>query len=451
MAGNAISVDYWPASKIKHYDKKLRKRDDAIEPARARIQRYGFRAPLLISGAGVIIDGATDYDAGVKLGMDSFPVIVCDGLSEEEVRGLRLSIARGREHETWDKGILALEMSELQGLSFDLADTGFNTSEITGLLAKVSGNTDPDATPATPSNPVTVAGDVWLLGDHRIICGDSTDPAVVSALLGKLKPLLMVTDPPYGDDYDPTWRQTREAPGLHGGGRGGEKLANDTRADWREAYVLFPGEVAYVWHSDKGAPAFGLDLDAAGFETRAQIVWVKQRPVIGRGNYNFQHEACWYAVRKKATANWKGGGGQSTVWNIEHVESETGHPTQKPVECMKRGIENNSSPGQLVYDPFLGSGTTIIAAQMTGRVALGVELSPAYVDVAVLRWQEFTGQVATLVAAQEGESPSLINKTFVEVMAARQPQTPLVPAKSPPAVKKKPSRKRQEATQSARP
>jgi DNA modification methylase len=179
------------------------------------------------------------------------------------------------------------------------------------------------------------------------------------------------------------------------------EVLNDDRADWREAWALFPGEVAYVWHGALHAPLVAQSLEAAGFAIRAQIIWDKTGLVIGRGDYHWQHEPCWYAVRKAGKGHWAGDRKQTTVWAIPHQKSETGHGTQKPVACMLRPIENNSSPGQAIYEPFSGSGTTIIAAEMSGRACHAVELNPAYVDVAVQRWQAFTGQAAVLESTGE--------------------------------------------------
>jgi DNA modification methylase len=215
----------------------------------------------------------------------------------------------------------------------------------------------------------------------------------------------MVTDPPYGVDYDPNWRN--EASRWSGstvklGASAIGKVSNDDRADWLEAWQLFPGNVAYVWHAGLRGGEVALSIRAAGFELRSQIIWNKTRLVIGRGNYHWQHEPCWYAVRKSNRGEWQGDRTQSTVWDIPKPKtSETGHSTQKPIECMKRPIENNSKPGDAVYEPFSGSGTTIIAAEMTGRKCYALEISPAYVDVAIQRWQTFTGLTATLASTGE--------------------------------------------------
>lgn len=237
-------------------------------------------------------------------------------------------------------------------------------------------------------------GDIWHLGPHRLRCGDSTEPEAVVRVLDGNRPRLKVTDPPYAVSYDPDWRH--EA-GVSSSGRIG-RVQNDDRADWREAWALFPGSIAYIWHGALHAAEVAVSLDATGFSIRSQIIWAKERLVIGRGDYHWQHEPCWYAVREKG--NWTGDRKQTTLWTISSRDqnAETVHSTQKPVECMRRPIVNNTSPGEPVYDPFLGSGTTLIAAETTSRTCLGVELDPAYVDVAIRRWQDFTGRKATLDA-----------------------------------------------------
>jgi hypothetical protein len=193
-------------------------------------------------------------------------------------------------------------------------------------------------------------------------------------------------------DYRPDWRG-RAGVNANTGKMG--RVANDDRADWREAWALFPGSVAYVWHAGRFASLVQESLIACGFDIRAQIVWAKDRFALSRGHYHYQHEPCWYAV--KGTAHWKGDRSQSTLWTIPAREDRGhGHGTQKPVECMRRPIVNNSAPGQAVFEPFSGSGTTIIAAETTGRVCHAIEISPAYVDVAVIRWQEFAGADAVL-------------------------------------------------------
>jgi DNA modification methylase len=341
------------------------------------------------------VDGHLRLKAAQRMGLVDVPVALADDLTEAQVKAFRLLANRSAAWAEWDDELLTLEFQELQDLGFDLGLTGFEASEIGALLeAPTTGLTDPDDVPEVPAVPVSQIGDVWRLGGHRLVCGDATDAAVVDAALAGVTPHLMVTDPPYGVKYDPTWRNRA---GVSTTKRTGA-VANDDRADWREAWALFRGDVAYVWHGALHAVTVAESLVACGFTVRAQIVWAKDRLVLGRGDYHWQHEPCIYCVR--GTGHWSGDRRQTTLWSIPSRDQDatTIHGTQKPVECMRRPILNNSSPGQAVYEPFSGSGTTLIAAEMTGRVCHAIELDPAYVDVAVQRWQAFTGKDAVLAA-----------------------------------------------------
>jgi DNA modification methylase len=359
----------------------------------ASIREFGFAVPVLTDEDGGIIAGHGRVLAARHLGLDEVPVMIARGWSEAQRRAYVLADNKLALNAGWDEALLRVELADLRGLGADLSLLGFSQNEVAALLVdETAGLTDPDAVPEVPAEPVARAGDVWRLGRHRLVCGDSTAPEAAEAALDGVRPHLMVTDPPYGVEYDPAWRNRA---GLGTTARTG-KVANDDRADWREAWALFPGEVAYVWHGALHAAAVAESLTACGFDIRAQIIWAKDRLVLGRGHYHWQHEPCWYAVRKTAVGHWSGDRKQTTLWQIASrgQDAETTHGTQKPVECMRRPIENNSSPGQAIYEPFCGSGTTLIAAEMTGRACHAIELAPAYVDVAVLRWQDFTGQQA---------------------------------------------------------
>ena len=232
----------------------------------------------------------------------------------------------------------------------------------------------------------------------------------MARLLRDATPFLMVTDPPYGVDYDPAWRN--EA--LGEGNRSVGRVANDTRVDWTPAWALFPGAVAYVWHASLFGPAVVTSMTAADFVLRSQIIWRKPHFAIGRGHYHWQHEACLYACRDGRSAKWCGDRTQSTVLDIANGLSQggprlpenelTGHGTQKPVECMERPIRNHGDVSDVVYEPFSGSGTTIIAAERQQRVCYAVEVVPAYVQVAIDRWEAFTGQRAVKVGEADGRS-----------------------------------------------
>jgi DNA modification methylase len=358
----------------------------------ASIREFGWTNPVLVDGENGIIAGHGRVLAARMLGLARIPVIELAGLTPAQKRAYVIADNRLALDAGWDTELLALEFADLSELGFDLALTGFGEEEIAALSAMGSkGLTDPDDVPALAPAPVSRMGDLWCMGPHRLICGDSTDAATVERVLAGVTPHLCVSDPPYGVNYDPGWRAALGASKLATG-----KVLNDDRSDWREAWALFPGEVAYVWHGALHATTVAASLEAAGFAIRSQIIWDKTRLVIGRGDYHWQHEPAWYAVRKGGKGHWSGDRKQTTVWSIPHRRNETGHGTEKPVECMRRPIENNSSPGQAVYEPFCGSGTTIIAAEMSGRSCLAVELDPAYVDVAVKRWQAFAGKTARL-------------------------------------------------------
>jgi DNA modification methylase len=357
--------------------------------------------PVLTDETGMLIAGHGRLLAARQLGLVDVPVMVARGWSDARKRAYTILDNKLAQNAGWDEELLGLELADLQSLGFDLGLTGFDDEELKGLFARSAGGgqTDPDEVPDVPAVPVTAPGDVWLLGRHRLVCGDCTDAAVVALALAGSKPHLMTTDPPYGVEYDPAWRN--EA-GLSTTTRTGV-VSNDDRADWRAAWALFPGDVAYVWHAGVYANTVADSLTACGFRIRSQIVWVKPRLVLSRGHYHWQHEPAWYAVRDGATGHWQGARDQTTVWPIGTSEGEadtaTVHGTQKPVECMRRPIENNSKPGDAIYEPFNGSGTTVIAAEMSGRACHAIELDPAYVDVAILRWQAFTGGKATLLAS----------------------------------------------------
>nr|WP_244153654.1 site-specific DNA-methyltransferase [Sulfitobacter delicatus] len=361
------------------------------------IRAFGFNNPVLVDGANGIIAGHGRVLAARQLGLTEVPVIELAHLTDAQKRAYILADNKLAEQAGWDRELLALELGDLGELGIDLEDLGFDGRDLDDLLGHGAADPREEATPEPPADPVSRRGDLWQLGPHRLLCGDATDRGAVARLLDGVTPHLMVTDPPYGVDYDPDWRNRAGAAQTKRTG----KVLNDDRADWRAAWALFPGEVAYVWHGALHATTVAESLSATGFEIRSQIIWAKERLVLSRGHYHWQHEPAWYAVRGKG--HWSGDRKQSTLWSIpsRDQDADTVHGTQKPVECMRRPMLNNSSPGQAVFEPFCGSGTTLIAAETTGRVCLAMELDPAYVDVAVQRWQAFTGQDAVLAGDAE--------------------------------------------------
>lgn len=388
-----------PLVQIIPYARNPRRNEKAVATVAASIAEFGWRQPIVVDEHMVVLAGHTRLEAARQLGLETAPVHIAKGLTEAQARAFRIMDNRSSENAEWDNALLGLELGDLLEAEFDLGLTGFSDEELTALMNGLADDgTGPqegeDEVPETPETPVSRPGDLWLLGNHRLLCGDSTVATDVERVLNGVKPLLMVTDPPYGVEYDPSWRNQAGAAKTKRTG----KVLNDDRADWREAWALFPGDVAYVWHGALHAATVAESLEVAGFTIRSQIVWAKDRLVLSRGDYHWQHEPCWYAVKKTGKGHWAGDRKQTTLWQIANrdQDADTVHGTQKPVECMRRPILNNSSPGQAVYEPFMGSGTTLIAAESTGRVCLGIELNPAYVDVAVQRWQRFTGQQAVL-------------------------------------------------------
>lgn len=411
----AAQVTLRPIEDLKPALRNARLHSEAqIDQLRRSLRDYGWTTAVLVDEDDRIIAGHGRVEAAKREGEAQAPVIVATGWTETQRRAYALADNRIPLNATWDAAALGVELKELSGLGVDLGTLGFDDAEI---HEDTPGLTDPDETPDPPTEEMAVsrAGDVWLLGKHRLLCGDSTVAADVVKILGGVKPHLMVTDPPYGVEYDPAWRNDAiKSDGHAVGARATGQVLNDDRADWREAWVLFPGDVAYVWRAGLFAGVVAESLQATGFELRSQIVWKKSNFAIGRGNYHWHHEPCWYAVREKKKGHWHGDRKQSTVWEIaKPAKSETGHGTQKPVECMKRPIENNSSPGQAIYEPFSGSGTTIIAGEVTGRSVVAIELNPIYVDVAVRRWENFAGNTAIL----DGDG-----RDFATVAAERVPK-----------------------------
>lgn len=387
-----------PLGQIIPYARNPRRNEQAIATVAASIQEFGWRQPIVVDEGHVVLAGHTRLAAAQQLGLDTAPVHVAKGLSEAQARAFRIMDNRSGENAEWDEGLLNLELADLLEAEFDLGLTGFSEDELTALMSSLEDDSGPqegeDEIPETPEDPVSRPGDLWVLGKHRLLCGDATVATDVERVLDGVTPLLMVTDPPYGVEYDPGWRNDTGAAKTKRTG----KVLNDDRADWREAWALFPGDVAYVWHGALHATTVAESLETSGFNIRSQIIWAKDRLVLSRGDYHWQHEPCLYAVKKSGKGHWAGDRKQTTLWQIANKDqdADTVHGTQKPVECMRRPILNNSSPGQAIYEPFMGSGTTLIAAETTGRVCHGIELNPAYVDVAVKRWQQFTGQTATL-------------------------------------------------------
>lgn len=386
--------------------------DEQIDQIVRSINEFGFTNPILINKDGRIIAGHGRYQAAVKMKLAKVPCIRLTQLSERQERAYVIADNKLALNSGWDFQKLTEEIDALVGLDFDMDLLGFNEQELDAILKNdfdlfsggetvdVAGYTRKkhadiveDEPPIEAAEPIAKLGDLYQLGRHRLFCGDSRVKRNVDILLDGAVPNIMVTDPPYGVNYDASWRNEIE-------GHGDAKLAvgkveNDNLASWPETYRNFPGNIAYVWHTGIHAPTVFKDLADEGFTVRSQIIWVKNHFVISRGAYHWQHEPCWYAVRNGEKADWIGDRSQSTTWKIDkQLKNETGHSTQKPVECMAKPMQNHEGD---VFDPFVGSGTSIIAAEQTDRTCYAMEISPAHCDIIIERWEAFSGESAVLL------------------------------------------------------
>ena len=426
-------IEVWPITRLVPYDKNPRKNDSAVDRMCASIQEFGFKIPCLVRCNGEVVDGHLRLKAAHRLGIAEVPVILCDEWSEAQVKAFRLMVNRSVTWANWDDELLAQELRDIEESGLDIALTGFDSKEIDDLLASLEEEEPFEEVPLPPAVPTSRTGDLWLCGPHRVLCGDSTNAADVTRLLRDSEPFLMVTDPPYGIELDNEWR---DRAGLNGCGAAepsylkhrteghqNTTISSDTRADWSEAFELVPSlQVAYVWHASIFTREVLDGLLRIGFLYPQQIIWNKGRIVLTRTHYWYQHEPCWY-VRKK-NAPWYGKAGEnSTIWDSASPkfimggsdEEKYDHPTQKPLALMTKPILNHTRRGELVYEPFLGSGTTLAAAETTARVCYGIELDPKFTDVVVQRWQGMSGKKATLDG--DGRTFSEISKERLQVAA----------------------------------
>ena len=398
-----MQVERWPIDRLIEYARNPRKNDHAVDRVAAAIREFGFRVPVIAKSDGTVVDGHLRLKAAKKLGLETVPVMLADDMTDIQIKAFRLSVNKMAEMAEWDNELLALELADLGEMGFDMDLTGFTLDEISALTPEEiqPGLTDEDAVPEPPAVPVTVLGDVWLLGRHRVMCGDSTSIDAVDKLLNGQEPNTMVTDPPYGVKLDQSWRD--KALGDKAMGKGNKNLvANDERADWYDVWALFRGNVAYVWHASSFTDVVMDSLRRADFEVKQQIIWNKSVMVMGRSDYHFKHEPCWYAIRKNKNHNWIGDRKQTTIWDAappNHImggskEEKTSHPTQKPAALYEKAYLNHTNMGEYTYEPFGGSGTAVIVCEKIGRRSLTMELDPKYVDVIIKRWQDFTGKIA---------------------------------------------------------
>jgi DNA modification methylase len=388
-----MQVIFWPLEKIKPYSRNARKiPQEAVNKVAASIREYGWRQPIVVDRHGVIICGHTRLLAAQKLGLRDAPVHVAENLTPAQVRAYRLLDNRSHEETSWDEDLLGLELLDLKGMGVDLDLTGFDLDEIDGLLARAEGNvglTDPDAVPEVPETPVSMPGDLWILGKHRLLCGDATSAADMETVMAGALADMVFTDSP----YNVALRDGR-----------GRSIVNDNLGLAFEQFLS--GACRNLLEVTKGAIYMCMsssELDTlkrafveAGGHWSTFVIWAKNTFTLGRSDYQRQYEPILYGWKDGTKHFWCGARDQGDVWFINKPVCNELHPTQKPVELIERAIQNSSKSRDTILDAFGGSGSTLIACEKTGRQCRLIEIDPQYVDTAVIRWQDFTGLEAVL-------------------------------------------------------
>jgi DNA modification methylase len=397
-----LVVEWWPIEKVRPYSKNARKLSArAVSVVQTSLNEFGWRQPIVVDGKGVIVVGHTRLLAAQANGEKRVPVHVARDLTAAQAKAYRLMDNRSNEETSWDFGLLSLELTDLRNLDFDLSLTGFNPTDLANTRAAIVGLTDENAVPPAPPNPVSQPGDLWLLGKHRVLCGDCRDAAAIERLMAGAKADMLFMDPPYGVNLTSTQSiaSRRRSDGA--------VIANDSldvgalttflRAAFASALLVTrAGAVWYVTapHGPIGL-AFSVTLAEIGV-WRSSLVWVKDSLVMGRADFHYRHEVVYYGWSPGAAHHAVPTRDQDTVWEIPRPKRSREHPTMKPVELIERALANSSNPADLVGDLFLGSGSTLVACEKTGRVCFGMEIAPNYVDVILQRWEAYTGRVAML-------------------------------------------------------
>ena len=359
------------------------------------IKEFGFTNPVLIDDDNGIIAGHGRVLAAQKLGSSDVPCIRLSHLSETQKRAYVIADNKLAMNAGWDDELLSLEIKDLKDLDFDISLTGFDEMEVSNLLKEVTeGKTDPDEAPEPPEEPVTKPGDLWLLGNHRLFCGNSCDPQHLQLLMDGKLANLWLTDPPYNIAYEGGTKKRKAI-------ENDSMAANDFRQFLRDAYsladtYLCPGASFYIWHADSEGYNFrGAALDV-GWQIRQTLIWNKNNSAFGRSDFHWKHEPCLYGWKEGAAHSWYNDRKQTTVLDFDRPSRSEQHPTMKPVDLMEYCLCNNTQPNSIVLDSFGGSGTTLMACELQNRHARLMELDPAYCDVIVKRWEDFTGKKAVL-------------------------------------------------------
>jgi len=370
--------------------------DDQVTQIAASIKEFGWTNPILVDGDNGIIAGHGRIMAAKKLNMTEVPVIELAHLSKEQRKALIIADNKLALNSDWDSNLLAIELKDLQDLGFDLNLTGFNADELANILLpeQAEGLTDEDAIPETPIEPKTKLGDIYQLGNHRLMCGDSCNIEQVEQLTNGLVDIL-VTDPPYNVNYEGA---TKDKLTIMNDSMGDEQFRQFLRDAFVAAdTVMKPGAVFYIWHADSEGYNFRGACRDANWKVRQTLIWQKDSMVMGRQDYHWKHEPCLYGWKEGAAHLWAADRKQTTIIHCKKPRINDIHPTMKPVELMEYQILNNTKGMDIVLDLFGGSGSTMIACEKVGRQSRLMELDPKYCDVIVKRWEDFTGKKAELI------------------------------------------------------
>ena len=406
---NDLTIKYAPINSLIPYANNSRTHDQAqIAQIAGSIKAFGFTNPILIDSDNSIIAGHGRVLAAQMLKLETVPTITLSGLTDTQKRAYIIADNKLALNAGWDNELLMLELDALSDEGFDLDLTGFSADEINDLMPEqlTEGLTDEDAVPDVPDIPHTVLGDVWLLGKHRVMCGDSTSIDAVEKLMDGQKASLVVTDPPWNVAYGTNL--ANNAQGYKQRTILNDSMSADAWAVFLNdimstiALVTLPGCPLYCVMGASEWPAVDKALRDSGFHWSSTIIWYKDQLVMSRKDYHTQYEPLWYGWKEDAARIWVvKDRKQSEVWKCDRPKASPLHPTTKPVELIERAILNSSNSGVVLFEPFGGSGSCLIACEKTGRINNSMELDPKYVDVIVKRWQEFVGKDATLESTGE--------------------------------------------------
>ena len=454
MLNTALQLEDWSIGRLIEYDRNPRKNDDVVDRMAQAIVEFGFRIPIVARSDGLVVDGHLRLKAARLLGLETVPVVLADELSETQIRAFRLLANQSANWAEWDEALLSAELNDLLAEDFDLSLVGFSDGELDKLLAYVAeddgevggagGSVPPVTIPEPPRNPASRIGDLWILGDHRLLCGDSTSAADVRRLMNGERAILFATDPPYLVDYDGSNHPTRN--------KDWSASYGTTWDDSSQGAELYDGFIAaavaeaiaedaawYCWHASRRQAMLEACWEKAGAFVHQQIIWVKDRGVLTRSHYLWKHEPCFMGWRRPNRPPKVAEETLPSTWALPSFakDDRPDHPTPKPLDAFGIPMRQHVARGGLCYEPFSGSGSQIMAGEANGRRVFAMEISPAYVDVAVERWQAETGRDAIL----DGDG-----RSFADVRTERLGDDADPPADAPDTdAASEPARKRNTA------